>query len=163
MKKNLGSKIKNGKKRGEWAELCFAVRAVALGMALSRPWGESVGYDFLVEADAGKFMRVQVKSTMFREGGGYSCSLKDSRGPYRGNAFDFVAAYVIPEDAWYILPEEVVRGKWSISLHPNFERSKYGEFKEAWHLLRGEDSGNVIEFIQACVEEWPVEGFGDRG
>ena len=109
-----------------------------MGLRLSRPWGESTGYDFLVEWESGEFARVQVKSTIFREGGGYSCTLKNSRGPYRGNPFDFVAAYVIPEDVWYILPRKKVKGMWSISLHPGLERSKYGAYKEAWGLLLGE-------------------------
>jgi PD-(D/E)XK endonuclease len=81
----------------EWVELVFAVRATGLGLALGRPWGESLGYDFTVDA-GWRIVRVQVKSTMFREGSGYTCSLKDSKGPYRKGSFDFVAAYVIPED-----------------------------------------------------------------
>lgn len=45
--------IRNGKKRGEWAELVFAGRVVELGMLLSKPWGESSGYDFGVEQESG--------------------------------------------------------------------------------------------------------------
>ena len=115
--------IKNCKKRGEWVELVFAVRATGLGLVLGRPWGESSGYDFTVDA-GWRIVRVQVKSTMFREGSGYSCRLKDSRGPYKKGSFDFVAAYVIPEDVWYILPEKVVRGMWSIGLNPGLERGE---------------------------------------
>lgn len=162
MAKKSGMGIRNCKKRGEWAELCFAARAMQEGLGLGRPWGESSGYDFVVVRGNGQMLRVQVKSTMFREGGGYSCSLKNSRGPYRGNAFDFVAAYVIPEDLWYILPARVFRKMWSISLHPELARSKYGRFKEAWHLLRGTaPAGNFVERIQACAEE-REEGAGWR-
>jgi hypothetical protein len=96
-------------------------------------------------------VRVQVKSTIFREGSGYSCTLKDSKGPYRKNSFEFVAAYVIPEDAWFILPEKKVRGMWSVGLYPKLENSKYGEYMEAWDLLRGE-LPEVIERIEACAE-----------
>ena len=102
---------------------------------------------------------MQVKSTMFREGSGYSCSLKDSRGPYKKGSFDFVAAYVIPEDVWYILPEKVVRGMWSIGLYPKLEKSKYNCYKEAWHLLSGGTPG-FVERIEACAEEGFVEGIG---
>jgi hypothetical protein len=100
---------------------------------------------------------VQVKSTMFREGSGYSCTLKDSRGPYKKNSFDFVAAYVIPEDVWYILPEKVVRGMWSIGLNPGLEGAKYNCYKEAWHLLSGEKPGFVAR-IEACADENFVVG-----
>jgi hypothetical protein len=154
MRKNrfAGMKIiRNCKKRGEWVELVFAVRGLELRLLLGRPWGESSGYDFTVD-QGWRIVRVQVKSTMFREGTGYSCTLKDSRGPYKKNSFDFVAAYVIPEDVWYILPEKVVRGMWSVSLNPKLETAKYNAYKEAWHLLSGEKPG-FADRIEACAEE----------
>ena len=159
MKKNrlAGTVIKNCKKRGEWAELVFAMRAIEQGLYLGRPWGESSGYDFTVDQGA-RIVRVQVKSTIFHEGEGYSCTLKDSRGPYKKNSFDFVAAYVIPEDLWYIIPEKKVRGMWSVGLHPELEVSKYGEYEEAWHLLRGETRGTIGR-IEACAEEEPLIGW----
>lgn len=123
--------------------MCFAVRALREGLGLARPWGESSGYDWVVYPAGGRMVRVQVKSTIFPEGNGYSCTLKDSRGPYKKNSFDFVAAYVIPEDVWFILPEKRVRGMWSVGLHPELEESKYGEYLEAWHLLSGEITGAV--------------------
>jgi hypothetical protein len=134
--------IKNGKKRGEWVELVFAVRGLELRLRLGRPWGESSGYDFTVD-QGWRIVRVQVKSTIFRQGTGYSCSLKDSRGPYKKGSFDFVAAYVIPEDVWYILPEKLVRGMWCVGLYPDLEGSKYNAYKEAWHLLRGESPSSL--------------------
>jgi len=144
--------IKNCKKRGEWAELVFAVRAMELGLRLARPWGESSGYDFTVDQGA-RIVRVQVKSTIFKEGvSGYSCTLKDSKGPYKKNTFDFVAAYVIPEDVWFVIPEKVVRGMWSVGLYPKLETAKYREYQEAWHLLRGETPG-FVDRIEACAEE----------
>jgi hypothetical protein len=145
--------IRNGKKRGEWAELVFAGRAIERGFRLWRPWGESCGYDWVVDVESGRFARVQVKSTLFPEGEGYSCSLKDSKGVYRKNTFDFVAAYVIPVDVWYILPEKLVRGMWSVGLHPELKKSKYGDYMEAWNLLRGRTRG-VIPRIEACAEEY---------
>src|SRR5712671_1464930 len=159
MKKNrmaAGMKIKNCKKRGEWAELVFALRAIEQGLHLARPWGESSGYDFTVDQGA-RIVRVQVKSTIFKEAAeGYSCKLKDSKGPYKKNSFDFVGAYVIPEDVWFILPEKKIRGMWSVGLYPKLETAKYREYQEAWHLLRGETLG-TIEQIQACAEE-PMPG-----
>ena len=153
----LGLKIiKNCKKRGEWVELVFAVRATGLGLVLGRPWGESSGYDFTVDS-GWRIVRVQVKSTMFREGSGYSCTLKDSRGPCKKNSFDFVAAYVIPEDVWFILPEKKIRGMWSVGLNPKLETAKYREYQEAWHLLSGGKPG-LVDRIEACAEEYFGEG-----
>jgi hypothetical protein len=155
-KKNNSRWVKGCKERGEWAELCFMARAAGMGMSVSKPHGDSRRYDVLVETGR-RIVRVQVKSTIFREGSGYSCSLKDSRGPYKKNSFDFVAAYVIPEDVWYILPEKVVRGKWSIGLNPKLEGAKYNQYKEAWHLLTGGMPG-LVERIEACAEENFLEG-----
>jgi hypothetical protein len=49
---------------------------------------------------------------------------------------DFFAAYVIPEDVWYILPAEIVIGlSTQIQLSPHRKEHRYALYKEAWHLL----------------------------
>lgn len=64
------------KRRGEWVELIFMMRAAELGFNVSKPWGDSSRYDVSVE-DEGRFRRVQVKSTDVPRGdGGYICYLK---------------------------------------------------------------------------------------
>jgi len=154
VKKNRGMKIRNSKDRGTWAELCFAMRAMQEGLWPARPWGEPSGYDFLVHHKGTRIARVQVKSTLYKTGDCYHCTLKTSHGLYQKDAFDFVAAFVIPENVWYIIPEKKVRGLSSLGLSPNMKASKYDAYKEAWHLLRGELPG-VIARIQACAEEYP--------
>jgi len=155
--KNLGMKIRHPKRRGEWAELRFMTRATERGFCVAKPWGETAAYDFAVEHE-GRFVRVQVKSTMFKDRGGYSCSVRGCRGPYTGDPFDFVAAYLIPEDLWYIIPEKKIRGQGSIALYPKLERAKYGPYKEAWNLLRGKAGID----LQACAEEY-TGWFGATG
>jgi hypothetical protein len=54
-------KIKHAKKRGEWAELKFMAAAAEQGLCVTKPWGETAQYDFVVEHKA-RFVRVQVKS-----------------------------------------------------------------------------------------------------
>jgi hypothetical protein len=147
VRKTTGEKIKHHKLRGEWAELRFMAMAAEHGLQVTKPWGEMARYDFAVEYE-GQFWRVQVKSTMFVDRGGYSCTVRGCRGPYEGDPFDFLAAYLIPEDVWYIIPAEKFRGQGSIALYPRLRKSKYGEFKEAWHLLREGRVGT----IQACAE-----------
>ncbi len=80
------------------------------GLCVTKPWGETAHYDFAVE-NQGRFVRVQVKSTGFKDRGGYSCTVRGSQGPYSGDPFDFVAAYLIPEDLWYIIPAEKFQGR----------------------------------------------------
>jgi hypothetical protein len=80
----------------------------------------------------------------------------DSRG-----SFDFLAAYLVYEDVWYIVPEEDVLGKKSISLATNCFEARYEQYREAWHLLEDKpDSGEAID-IQACVEEFPFDNFDE--
>ena len=73
----------------------------------------------------------------------YVCSVHpNQRGrAYRRKEFDFLAAYVIPEDVWYIFPASVVmKGTMNmVILSPSVPGHRYERFKEAWHLLiRGE-------------------------
>ena len=128
------------------------VRAAEHGLQVSKPWGETAHYDFVVES-AGQFVRVQVKSTMFRDRGGYSCTVRGCRGPYIGDVFDFVAAYLIPEDLWYIIPAEMIRGQGSVAVYPKLRKSKYHPYREAWHLLRGQPSRKAtVDCIEACAD-----------
>jgi len=145
--KSRGMRIKLAKLRGEWAELQFMLRAIELGLKVSKPWGEATHYDCVVE-DKGRLARVQVKSTMFKDRGGYSCTVRGSAGPYEGHPFEFLAAYVFPE--------ELVIGHGSIALYPKLKRSKYELYREAWDLLRG---GGRVDRIEACAEEGVEEGF----
>ena len=131
----LAMKIKHPKRRGEWAELKFMAAASEQGLCVTKPWGETAQYDFVVEHKA-RFVRVQVKSTGFKDRGGYSCSVRGSRGAYVGDPFDFVAIYVVPEDVWFIIPEAVVHGRRSVAVYPGLEKSKYTGFRENWELLK---------------------------
>ncbi|MGA8216287.1 MAG: group I intron-associated PD-(D/E)XK endonuclease [Candidatus Sulfotelmatobacter sp.] len=151
MKKRRGMSIKNSKDRGAWAELCFALRALEEGLRPARPWGEPSGYDFLVHHKSTRIFRVQVKSTIYKQYRCYHCTIRTQHHVYKKDSFDFVAAYVIPEDVWYILPEKVVRGMSTVGLYPAMAGAKYDAYKEAWHLLRGESPH--IGSIQACAEQ----------
>jgi hypothetical protein len=131
--------IANCKQRGEWAELRFMARVAELGLTVTKPWGESARYDVAVEHD-GIFLRVQVKSTMYRVGNAYVCNVRPDSDlrPYTVGEIDFLAAYVIPEDVWYILPSPVATAlKGNIWLSPLKPGHKYERYKEAWELLCG--------------------------
>lgn len=133
-----GMQFRNAKERGEWAEARFLGRAMEQCFRVSRLWGDSAPYDLLVERD-GLIYRVQVKSTIRRpKGGAYPCHMP--AGKRLENVLeeiDFVAAYLIPLDLWYIIPAGVVAlRKGSIWLAPWRRHSKYERYLEAWHLLR---------------------------
>jgi PD-(D/E)XK endonuclease len=128
------------KELGELAEAEFLRRALAMRIAITKPWGESRAYDFIVDAE-GKLTRVQVKAA-FREGrqGGYSLRVyRSSKRSYTKKEIDALAGYAAPENAWYLLPVRVIRRVKSLKLFPGSRkrRSKLEKWREAWWLLRG--------------------------
>ncbi len=150
MKRRRTRIIKDKKARGEWAELVFIASAREHGLPASKPWGDTSSFDCVV-GRPGKFVAVQVKSTIAKleTGKGYICSTCSSHKAYRPGAFDFLAAYVIAKDVWYIIPAKLIRGLKSISLCTEGSEGKYEEYREAWHLLR-EASG--IEEAEASED-----------
>lgn len=148
--------IKDKKLRGEWAESVFMVRAGEEGLPVSKPWGDSNSFDCVV-GRPGKFVAVQVKSTIAKleSGEGYICSTCSSHKAYRAGAFDFLAAYVVLEDAWYIIPAKLIRGLKSVSLCTQGKEAKYEGYREAWHLLR--EAAGVGEETQRIEKPTEVE------
>ena len=150
------------KRRGEIAELAFALAAARRGFGISRPYGESERYDVILDARhvAGdrcgvlparpRLVRVQVKATAHKLHGYHQVAVKRSiRGggyeAYRLSEVDFIAAYVIPEDAWFIFPLTHILGLTVLLLKPKGwkMRHAYDYYREAWPLLWERDG---IEF-----------------
>jgi hypothetical protein len=157
------------KRRGELAELAFILKAVSLGFAVSKPYGDSERYDFILDPrdlhvwrrhveyverapspaafdlpavsrkkNAGRknakknnskypprrkqslpaapcppptpplLWRVQVKCSTQLLNGLYRVNahrrINGRAVPYLPSEIDFFAAYIIPEDTWYIIP-----------------------------------------------------------
>jgi hypothetical protein len=119
------------------------VRAAEEGLHLAKPWGER-RYDVGVEY-AGRYWRVQVKSTEYkRRGESYSLNVMGpGRKPYKIGDIDFVAVFLIPVNAWYIVPYERMRGKKGMRCSIHFtwgsKQQKYGDCREAFWLFREEE------------------------
>jgi len=139
-------KFKSFKERGEWVELQFMAAAAQRRFAVSKPWGDTKAYDVGIEHE-GNYLRVQVKSTTMRSGAGYLCQFMPNHNKkcdYSLDQIDIFAAYVIPENAWYLLPAVLLLGKRRKSmamLCPVTTPKKkacycYEEYREAWDLLK---------------------------
>src|SRR5712692_887625 len=59
------------KRRGEVAEAAFLYKAASLGYSVSKPWGESDRYDFILDTGSHRW-RVQVKSAHTSAINGYT-------------------------------------------------------------------------------------------
>ncbi len=135
---------KYSKRKGELAELIFVVKAASMGFSVSKPFGDSDPYDLIVESNS-RLMRVQVKSVFTTNRWGYSVTVARNRQRRHGEQYtaqeiDFLAAYVVVHDAWYILPVAEVVGIDHIRLYPDGTRrrdgGRYEKYREAWDLLR---------------------------
>ncbi len=158
--------IKDKKLRGEWAESVFMARASEQGLPVSKPWGEMSPYDFVI-GKTGRFVSVQVKSTTCVEKTGYMCVVRGGHKAYPAGSFDFLAAYAVIADAWYIIPAELIPGKKYITLYPSSPTAKYEKYREAWHLLREAaescretETGAEEPAAVECVETRPTGALG---
>ena len=126
------------KRQGEQAELAFALRVWQLGYSISKPFGDSSHYDWIVDA-RGRLSRVQVKSAGVLQQGSYhiaSGSGHRSKTAYTRRDIDLLAAYLIPEDAWYLIPVVAFSPIKTLRLCPHRPNlGRFEPFREAWHLL----------------------------
>lgn len=132
------------KERGEWVELQFMAAAASRGYHVLKPWGDSLPYDVAID-QSGNLMRVQVKSSSVRNGTGYFCQFRRNalaKHPYTVDEVDLFAAYIIPENTWYLIPAVVIlkpTRKVGLTVYPvtalKQDRYKYERYREAWGLL----------------------------
>jgi hypothetical protein len=131
------------KRKGEMAELIFVVKAASMGFAVSKPYGDSEPYDLVVEEN-GRLLRIQVKSVFTTKRWGYSVAVARKRLRhhirYSAQEIDFIAAYVVPHDAWYIVPVAEIVSSIHIRLYPEGTKKcdggRFEKYREAWDLLR---------------------------
>jgi len=130
----------SSKQRGELAEMMFMVKAAQKGFATAKPYGDSRRYDFILDVGQ-RLWRVQVKSSSAKQYGSYMLNLqRNANGeviPYDASEIDFVVAYVMPCDAWFVIPVEAIYGRKTakLCLHGNQRSGKLGKYWEAWGLM----------------------------
>ena len=126
------------KRRGEVAEAAFLHKAASLGFSVSKPWGESDRYDFILDS-GNHCWRVQVKSAHTSATNGYSfhaCGNVSSRR-YTPRDIDFLVGYVVPDNVWYVLPIALFSAITAVKVFPSSKRrmSRYELYREAWHYF----------------------------
>ena len=129
------------KARGDLTEIRFLLMAAACGLVVCKPWGDNQPFDFLVYCKrTQRTFRVQVKSGTWRHRHGYAVITKRANDQrYTRRDIDFVAAYVIPANAWYIVPIGALKGRKTIYVYPTDRPSRggmYESYRESWQLLR---------------------------
>lgn len=123
------------KRLGEAVEAVFLAKATMLGFPVLKPWGDSRPYDFAVESGR-RLWRVQVKCATGHRGTRCEARAAGSGELYTLNDLDFLAAYVIEKDMWYVVPAEAFVPR--ATVHFNYGPRSQGMFeiyREAWCLL----------------------------
>jgi hypothetical protein len=135
------------KRNGEVAEAIFFAKASSLGFAVAKPWGDSERYDFILNSRRG-FVSVQVKSTQRYAEGRYRVKGGGSHRTYALDEIDFLVAYIVPEDLWYIVPIAAFASRKHLRFYPRGGRNSLLEhYREAWCLLtlpRGKRGAGVL-------------------
>lgn len=120
---------------GDSDEAAFVARACEFDFRVAKPWGNIDPYDVLVGVGQG-FWRVQVKRATQHRRGQYGAKSRRHRGHYTKDTIDFIAAHVVQENIWYIVPVEAFAGRGSLHFSPRGRRErKYEKYREAWCLL----------------------------
>jgi len=97
--------------------------------------------DLLLAPARPRLVRVQVKSSTSLLFGLYHVGLQRQLNGravlYQLSEIDFVAAYVIPEDSWFIFPLPHILGSTALTLNPKRRRKRHinDPYREAWPLL----------------------------
>jgi hypothetical protein len=127
------------KELGEIAEAEFLRTVLRKKIAVSKPWGENRGYDFILD-DEGRLHRVQVKAAFRGEQErGYSLrTYRSSKRCYTAKDIDVLAGYVDPGRVWYLFPVRVIQKLRSLKLFPGSKnkRSKHEKWREAWWVVK---------------------------
>jgi hypothetical protein len=127
------------KELGEIAEAEFLKTVLRKKIAVSKPWGENQGYDFILD-DNGSLHRMQVKAAFRGEKErGYSLrAYRSSKRSYTAEDIDVLAGYVDPGKVWYLFPVRVIGKLRSLKLFPGSKnrRSKHEKWREAWWVVK---------------------------
>ena len=137
-----GAVVRTKKDKGYLAEMAFATKAMSLGFNVCKPMGETPGFDFVLEGGGlpGRRVpvyKVQVKSGWMEWHGGYPVKISLANRTYRADDADFIVVYIVPEDAWYVMPVAAASHARMASFYPHVtnSRGRLEIYREAWHLL----------------------------
>jgi hypothetical protein len=137
------------KRLGEIAEMAFILKATSLHLTPSRPYGERRPYDFLLECGE-RVLKIQVKCVSVpRSFNANSFSVNvvqhkhGGRAAYTSKDIDFLVAYVLPHNTFYVIPVDVLNQRKMIVVYPAGKKRSdgglYESYREAWHLLQPEE------------------------
>jgi len=125
----------NRKRLGEASEAAFVARAIGFNFPVAKLWGDSDASDTLVGFGS-IYWRVQVKCAQSCVDGKYKVKAGGLNYSYTKADIDFLAAHIVPENIWYIIPVEAFQGQRMLCFRPDGRgERKFEKYREAWCLL----------------------------
>jgi PD-(D/E)XK endonuclease len=126
---------RTAKRKGEAAEAAFLSKAAEFGFDVAKPWGDSAQFDFILHTGS-RCWRVQVKSARERRKRRYTVKASGDHIAYTKDNIDFFVAYIVPENAWYVIPVEAINGRAGLWFYPHpGSKSLFEIYREAWCLM----------------------------
>jgi hypothetical protein len=146
--------VRNTKRRGEIVELAFLHKVADMGFAVTKPYGDSEPYDFIVDSGS-QLWRVQVKSGGYRSGRAYRVGVHHlshtvpAQKAYTAKQIDILAVYIVPAHAWYVIPVSAFSPRTSLKFFPHVpgHAGEYEQFRDAWFLMACRRNGEPREGI----------------
>jgi len=143
------------KQQGELAEMGFMFKAAGLGFGVAKPWGDSERYDYILDSGH-RLWRVQVKSTYVARSPWYSVnatgnSRDKQKKSYTADEIDILVAYIVAEDAWYVVPVAAFapcRHLYFFPLGSKKKGGRYEKYREAWDLMKAGPGNRNLENSQ---------------
>jgi hypothetical protein len=149
------------KSRGEAAEAAFLAKAANLGFGICKPWGDSERYDFILNSGE-RLWRVQVKSTGRFAEKRYRVKSSGSYTRYTADEIDFLVAYIVPLDLWYVIPISVAAAHKGLRFYPyGTANSTLEKYREAWCQMacrRKAKNPNLVKIERRCQQGRPCPG-----
>lgn len=160
-------------RQGDVAETAFLARATKEGFRVCSPYGIGCRYDSILDNGLTRFL-IQVKSTrQLKRSGVYMIhsdrvlgSRYARRVAYAESEVDFVVAYVVPEETWYIIPIQALRGRRTMYLYSRDHKRRHmgvwEAFREKWDLFEQHQTPDVVKLMERIAAE-RAEGKALRG
>jgi PD-(D/E)XK endonuclease len=143
---------------GEAVEAAFLAGATMLGFPVLKPRGDGRPYDFSVDGGR-RIWKVQVKCATSHRGTRCDARAAGSGELYTLDDIDFLAAYVIKEDLWYVVPADAFVPR--ATVHFNYgprSQGMFEKYRETWCLMACSDGargkGDIPKRCRS--EEMPV-------
>lgn len=143
-RRNVGRGIpkRNTKQEGELSEFAAAWMAGKRGIRSAKPHGDSLPFDLIgITGEEYELSKLQVRCTAHHKNFIYAVSLMKSAGTkrYEPHDFDFLVAYIVPEERWYVIPYADLPPTNEVYLHPraqsDAERNVWDAYQDRWDLI----------------------------